>query len=117
MAEVDITILDTQGTKPQLVEAVRSLHDRNGWKIDSWWTVVREDGKIPNTYLISQTNGEDGGYNPGRARVVETQIWCGRYSGELASALEQRGIPYTRASMRLTTDTLCAEDAQPIKLN
>ena len=115
--KLELTVFDTEGTKAQLLRTVKSLHDRNEFRTDSWWTVVEKDNKAPDTFYISQTNGELGGDNPGRARVVKNQIWCGIYADRIASALKERGIPYQMGGIETDTSVVFDKNAKPFDLD
>lgn len=113
-----IDITDRNINESQLVEVIKSLDDRMDTpKLGNLWTQVFEwFDEAPGIYGISQTNGEIGGYNPGRARVVGNQIWCGNYANAIARKLEERRIPYKIISVETDTSVTKASTPKPFPI-
>jgi len=117
-----IEVIDTSAKPDDLTALVLSLHNRNmNWhdlldKGLNLWTVVEESDEAPMTFFIHQTNGEIN-YNQGRARVVESQIWCGQYKGHISKKLTEAGISYKSKQMIVETEKLFYKDAKPFALS
>ena len=121
-SEVNLKIIDITDSrigKTELVKAIKSLDDRmDSPKLGNLWTQVFDwFDEAPGIYGISQTNGEIGGYNPGRARVVGNQIWCGNYANAIAQKLEERGIPYRMVSVQTDTSVTSSLRPKPFPIN
>jgi len=110
---VALTIFDTNISEARLRSLVKSLEHPPGY---GQGTAITEDDEIPGAYIIERHRGEISD-DVGRVRVVQNQIWAGKYAYMIDNALRHHRVSYTEGDVKVPTKEACASDARKIDVS